>query len=188
MAALLLNGCGVLGGLAHNNTKTIRVTTANGTTTVTSYDYSDNAVFYDSAARHTEAEADRVDKTVKAVMKNSECPGCSPGEKGISRALGSVIVEHIAPTPWNVQRGTTGYDVLKDLANGIALPLGIVTVGAVQMNKKANSQTIVNGKTNNFDRSFTKQETHATGQGNNSTITPPEVQVVQPSYPPEVTP
>jgi len=131
---------------------------------VTKYDYSNDALYYDSAARHTEAEDARVAKTVAAVIKNSECPGCTPGEKGLSRALANVIVEHIQPNPWAVVRGTSGWDVAKSLSNGVALPLGIVTLGAIRMNEKANSQTTINGKVNKFGHSFTKLPIQQSGK------------------------
>lgn len=181
---MLFSGCGVLGSMTHNNTKTVTITSPDGTTVVTKYDYSNDAVYYDSAARHTEAEDSRISKTVSAVMKNSECPGCSPGEKGLSRALANVIVEHLQPNPWTVVRGTTGWDVAKSLTNGVALPLGIVTLGAVRMNEKANSQTTINGRVNKFGHSFNKTENAAVGQNTSATVTPPETTVVQPSYPP----
>ncbi len=183
---MLLSGCGMLSGFSHNNTKIVTVTNADGTTVVTKYDYSNDALYYDSAARHTEAEDARVAKTVAAVIKNSECPGCTPGEKGLSRALANVIVEHIQPNPWAVVRGTSGWDVAKSLSNGVALPLGIVTLGAIRMNEKANSQTTINGKVNKFGHSFNKTSNSAVGQNTNATVTPPETTVVQPSYPPVV--
>jgi len=176
LVILILSGC----GLVPENTKTVTVQAPDGTTTTTSYDYSNDAVYYDSAARHSEAEAKRVDTQVKAVIASASCPGCTPGEKALSTALAATIIEHIAPQTWTIQRGTSGMDVAHDLATGVALPLGIVTVGAVRMNKDSSRAPTISGETNNFDHSFNPTDQTTTGTYDSPSIQPGEPTIVRP--------
>lgn len=144
--------------------------------------FNDYEKYAKAKSDHSSAEAKRIGDQAKAIVDTAASSKTGNKETDLLLAVLAMIqIERLEYVPLNIERPTTGFDVLKSGVSHIpfmSTTLGMYELGAAGINAAGN---VTFGGDANLSNSFNRPEVHTTGSGNttNYTGTAP-AQVVDP--------
>ena len=163
LPVLLLTGCGLVTGPANT------ITTQHLDGRVVVEEMSDDAVYYQQAARYAEARGKAVD-----------CPGCT-AEQRVIVALAAALTDK-----GYVPRGMNGYELAAKVSSDVVsvAPYGVLGWAFYRVSKMDTGPKIT-GETVAISESFNPQEVHSTGSDYSPVSAPWRPETTTTTYAPQ---
>jgi len=131
--------------------------------------FDDYEKYANTLAVHSQAEAGRISSQANAIRDTVSQAGATDNERLLLAVIGSMQIERLSPVALPIQRPTTGFDVLNNVAGQMTSIMGFGALG--YLGSKAISgaaSTTFNGDGN----TYAPFESHVTGSSQASTTIP----------------